>query len=133
LPAPLITDTERIGLSVIFITIAVLSAMSALTDQRPAGRVETLVPQWVYYEWTLTLFLGGVFTILGIWNSRRMMERFGISLALVGCFTYGLALVTIRSDNPRIYISGTLFLLLALVKLIRLMVSTAAAATQGDE
>lgn len=130
LPPQLMADTERIGLSLAFIAVGILSIISSAAE-KPTGLVEATVPPIAYYEWTITLIAGGVLTIIGLWIGHRWTERFGVMLAGTGCLTYGLALLGWAS-NPRQYISGVLFLLLALVKLIRLVVSTAAAASSEE-
>lgn len=120
-----IRDTERIGLSSAFVVIGI-NSLIALREQ---GAFEG-IPLWAYIEWSLTLILGGLFTIWGMFRSMRLLERVGISLAAIGTFTYGIALISINRE--RAIILGIFFLFLTVVKLTRLMVSTAAnAATNG--
>lgn len=126
LPVPLVRDTERFGLSFAFIVIGVLSFYVSLVAPAGSDRLGSIVPWWAYYEWMITFVTGGGATMIGMWTGRRRMERFGITLSGVACMTYGVALVTLGLANPHQLISGVLFLILALVKLIRLCVSSAA-------
>lgn len=131
LPPVVIRDTERLGLSLSFIFLAVASATAAFT-QRNVGRVESIVPPWVYLEWSATLFAGGVLTIWGMLISHRLLERTGVLLSGIGCATYGLALISTAHGDPRTWVVGVLFLILTVVKTIRLLASTAAEATREE-
>ena len=126
LPPVFIRETERIGLSAGFIVIGVTSLM-ALHDQGPLDGV----PLWAFIEWSLTLILGGLFTLWGMFTSQRLVERLGLGLSAVGTFTYGCAAIT--TGYPRATIIGFFFLFLTVVKVTRLMVSSAAnVSTNGD-
>lgn len=129
LPPPLVRDTERLGLSLGFIVVGLLS-LAFLTGGRPST---AQLPAWVVCEWVFTLVLGGALTIWGIWFSKRMTERLGMMLAGTGCLTYGLTLITIGWDeNVRQVLTGALFLIFALIKGLRLAVSTAAVAVLSE-
>lgn len=124
LPKSLITDTERIGLSLGFMAVGATSLM-ALNDH-PQSALAELMPLWAVVEWSITLFLGGLLTIWGIQISNRRVERVGIMLAAIGCLTYGISVLIQGSGRAKVV--GILFLVLFLIKMIRLMVSTASAA-----
>lgn len=121
LPKSLVTDTERVGLSLGFIFVGGAS-MAQVND---TGGIAQILPLWALVEWSVTLFLGGCFTILGIQFGYRALERAGVCLAMIGCFTYSIALFTLPSGRAQVI--AVLFLFLAFIKLCRLIISTASA------
>jgi hypothetical protein len=123
LPRSLIADTERIGLSIAFIFVG-MTSMATIYDENSA--FSSLYPTWVIVMWSITLFVGGVLTIIGMNWSLRLTERAGIMLAGIGCLSYGGTLLAYGSGRSKVV--GVLFLILFLIKLIRLIVSTASSA-----
>lgn len=131
IPPPLVSDTERIGLSLAFVAVGGLSTIFLINqDIRPA-----LYPVWMVYSWTIALIIGGSFTIVGIWRGSRQVERFGMMMAAIGCLTYGTGNISagLEGGPRRLLITGILFVLFAVIKVIRLAASTAASATVNSE
>ena len=126
LPKSLITDTERVGLSLAFIATGVVSLLALDDDNKRSSSIVRLLPEWVLIEWSITLALGGFLTIWGIQKSNRKTERVGMMLAAIGSATYGLSALILGTGRAKII--GVLFIILCLIKLIRLIVSTASAA-----
>jgi hypothetical protein len=122
LPPIFIADTERIGLSLGFV---VIGAVSLSTLDNPSVFTNTYA-KYIVVLWSITLIVGGVLTIWGMYFGKRLTERAGITLAGIGCATYGITLII--GGGGRSILVGALFVVLAIVKAIRLLVSTASAA-----
>lgn len=123
MPRVLIQETERVGLSLGFIVVGVLSLMT-LEDRN--SLFVALYNDFVIFCWSVMLISGGMLTLVGMTRGLRITERAGIALAGLGCLTYGLTLA-IYGDG-RAKVTGALFLILFLIKVIRLLASTASAA-----
>jgi len=121
LPKVLVSDTERIGLSLAFICIGIGTLLNL-------GRPSTLgVTEAMAINWSVTLILGGLLTIWGMVKSHRLTERVGVALAGYGCAIYGATVLSLGQTRSAIIV-GVMFLCLAVIKLIRLLTSTAAQA-----
>lgn len=123
LPKALISDTERVGLSVAFMFVGITSVLT-LGDENSIFSI--LYPVWVVLCWSITLFVGGALTIIGINWSLRLTERAGITLAAIGCLSYGGTLMIYGMGRSKVV--GVMFIILFLIKMIRLIVSTASSA-----
>ena len=127
LPPVLVRETERVGLSTAFIGVGLLFLLSL----PPHADYPSHFPSWLAVELAATFILGGVLTIYGMATARRAQERAGMLLAAFGCLSYSLAIFAV-AHHPRQFVLGVLFLILFLVKVIRLMVSTAASTSEGQ-
>ena len=127
LPPVWIRETERIGLSLGFIVVGVSSLMT-LDEPSAFTRV---YDAFIVIMWSATLIIGGVLTIWGMHFGLRLTERAGITLAGIGCATYGITLMSL--GGGRSMLVGALFIILALIKVVRLLVSTASAAYTNGE
>lgn len=127
LPRVLISDTERVGLSLGFIVVGILS-LSTLNDD---SVFTNLFSRFVVIAWSVMLILGGILTIYGMQVGARLTERAGIMMAGLGCLTYGITLVS--NGEGRTLLVGWLFVVLGFIKAIRLIVSTASAAYTAQD
>ena len=127
LPPVWIRETERIGLSLGFVVVGVSSLM---TLDAPSPFTYAYA-KYIVIMWSATLIVGGVLTIWGMHFGLRLTERAGITLAGIGCATYGITLIAL--GGGRSMLVGALFIVLALIKVVRLLVSTASAAYTNGE
>lgn len=123
LPPTLVRETERVVLAAGITCTGIGSLLATSTP----GTIATVLPVWLLVEWSLTLIVGGVFTLIGMFTGRRTVERAGITLTGLGAVTYAGALAYV--GGPRAWIVALLFLAVSLAALIRLASSTAANAT----
>lgn len=121
LPVPLIRDTERVMLNV---ATGVVGILSLLALGEP-GTISDALAVPLLLMWSATLIVGAVLTLVGIFRSRRPLERSGMMLTAIGCLIYA---ATLSNGGPRAQIVGALFLAIALTKVIRLLTSTVGAA-----
>lgn len=121
LPNVLITDTERVGLSLGFVVTGATS-LAALDEP---GALSDVIGPLAVINWSVMLILGGVLTIYGMAVSARRVERVGLVFSAIGCSIYGVAALLL---GGRASVIGGLFVFLAAVKVIRLLVSTASSA-----
>ncbi len=119
LPRVLVADTERVGLSLAFIAVGSQSLINASRTVAVNG-----VPLTSILMWSISLIIGGIFTIWGMSTGQRTVERFGLVLSAWGCATYGVTVLNV-TDNRSGWIVGCMFILLCVIKLLRLVISTA--------
>lgn len=119
----LVREPERVVLAA---AIFLVGVASLLATQQP-GTIAAVLPTWVLVEWAVTLTLGGAFTLAGMFIGRRLLERCGLALTVIGAFTYAAALVS--QGGPRAWIVALAFLGITTCSCIRLAVSTAVHAT----
>ena len=124
LPRVLVSDTERVGLSLAFIAVGLtsLERINMPATYYSTGAVNIVM-------WSLTLVFGGIFTIWGMATGARATERFGLVLSTWGCLVYGSAALAGATTRGG-WIIGIMFLCLAVIKLLRLIVSSAAQARE---
>jgi hypothetical protein len=131
-PPLLVAETERVGLSVGFIGVGIISILNI--NERPAFGSET-VNHALIINWACTLILGGICTIWGMNKSNRTVERAGLLLSMIGCITYAIVAIFAGTTLTALVVA-TLFLALGGIKFIRLMISSAtrsnAARVNGD-
>lgn len=120
LPRIFLADPERVGLSIAFICVGIVSLANMERDS-------VVFTSAAILNWSATLILGGIFTILGMGLGKRLLERAGITLSMLGCllysgvaFSYGQTFATA--------VIAVMFLCLGMIKMIRLLISSAAQA-----
>jgi len=120
LPPILVRETERVILS-ITVTLVGLTSLMATSE---SGSVSRVLPRWALIEWSITLLLGGAFTLVGMFRGKRMIERVGIALTAVGSITYAATLMAIGPVRGKVI--ALVFFAIAFACLIRMASSTAA-------
>jgi hypothetical protein len=119
----LVRDTERVMLNVATGTVGLLSLLAI---EEP-GTIADVLPLPLLILWSVTLIIGAVLVLLGMWRGYRTVERAGLMLTAIGCITYASALFSV--GGARAQIIGWLFVAIAATKVVRLLVSSAANAT----
>lgn len=122
LPNTLVREPERVMLNV---ATGVVGILSLLVLAQP-GTIATVLPVPLLIMWSITLIVGALMTVSGMFRSSRITERSGLMLTAIGCIIYAFSLFSV--GNARGHIIGYLFLAIALTKVLRLLISTAGAA-----
>lgn len=121
LPPVLITETAWVMLGTAMFGLGLATGLAALAgDSGIMG--QTLVLQLLRALWSLSLFVGGIAHIVGIARSWRIVERLGMSLCIIGCLAYSLALF--GTGRPASIAIAVVFIIFAAGYSVRIMVST---------
>ena len=122
LPGPLIREPERVMLN---IATGIVGVASLLVLAQP-GTIARVLSVPLLVMWSVTLILGCLLTVVGMFRSFRATERAGLMLTAIGCAIYASALFSV--GGARAQIIGYMFLAIAATKILRLLISTAGAA-----
>lgn len=117
LPEPVAANPERILINL----GCVLIGLSAIIGQRSPA-LDRLWP-FPLYEWAVTMLIGGLAVLIGVFRSKRTMERLGLILLLAGCLFYAVLLLVVFGWGGAIV--STIFFVIAAAKAVRLVVSSA--------
>ena len=123
LPQSVVSDTERVGLSLGFIGTGILSLMT-LSDENSV--FTKTYPDLSIIGWSIMLLMGGILTIWGMEKSHRAMEMMGVGMAGLGCLIYSVTLLWLGDGRSKVV--GILFLALAAIKGLRILIAFAATA-----
>lgn len=97
--------------------------ISGLTAVRP-GSLLALWPWWIAYEWAAAMLVGGGCALVGYWKGSRSTERLGYMLIGAAATVYAVGVVIVFGWQG--VTSAVLFVGIALSKLVRLLVGSAA-------
>lgn len=97
--------------------------LTSLLALREPGTIAEVLPVPLLVLWSVTLIIGAILVLLGMTQGWRTVERAGLMLTALGCFTYGSALLSV--GGARAQIIGVLFYGIAATKVVRLIVSSA--------
>lgn len=108
---------ERVALK----TACVLIGLGVLLTPAQPASLRALLPEWVVYEWGITLLIGGLCTLGGIAWASRSVERLGVGLVGLGFLTYGVAVLKVAGVQG--IPGGLLFLVISAACFVRLWMS----------
>lgn len=117
IPRPVAENPERVlvNFACIFMGIAGLAKVQP-------GSLLALWPLWVSYSWSATMLVGGSCGLLGYWRGKLPVQRLGMMLIALACFTYGFALIVVFSGTG--LFPALIFIALGLAKIVRLLVTS---------
>lgn len=119
-PEPLLAYPERVVVNL----AAIIMGIAALWP--PRGGVADLWPDWFAYEWSAAMVIAGLAALHGTWTGYRPSERLGAGLFAVGAAVFAVTAAVYFGFSATA--TATLFGLLSLAKLIRLVRSLAVSA-----
>lgn len=114
---PFIRDPERVVMNFMISLIG----LSSLLVRKPGSLVATW--EWVGPVWSLSMFFGGVFVIIGMWVHKLSLERLGylmifpcvLLFAISAFWVYGIMALVV----------GLIFIGFSVSKAMRLLVTGA--------
>jgi len=117
IPRPLAENPERVLVNV----ACVLIGIAGLASIRP-GSLLALWPLWVSYAWSAVMLTGGLCGLVGYWRGKLPLQRLGMMLIAMACFTYAIALLTVFVGTG--FFPAMIFIALGVAKVIRLLVTS---------
>lgn len=124
-PRILLTDTFQVGFAIAFLAVGLLSLLALFGGVPPGAIGHALPTDLLRIVWGSSLIVGGGFQLLGLQWISRDAERFGMTMTMVGCVIYGLALFAFATTASGL-ILGLLFVSFAAIYWIRLRTSARA-------
>jgi hypothetical protein len=117
IPTPVLASPER----VLLYLCCVFVGMAALWP--PPGSLVDQWPDWAQYEWSVTMVLGGVASLVCQWTDSRFLERFGAAAVALAAVIYAWSLAA-HSGLARTF-TVAIFVSMGVAALIRYLRSTA--------
>lgn len=106
----------------VFINIAVALVGLSGFFARPGTALDRW-PDWIQYEWSVSMIVGGLATLHGYWFDYSPSERMGASLVAIGSAMYGFQFIA--AYGARGIIPALMFFGIACAKVLRLIRSAA--------
>lgn len=108
-PRIFLTDTFQACVALGFVLLGGLSIVALLGGAEPGVIGHALPSDVLRALWGASLMVGGIAQLGGLQVSSREIERFGMTLTMVGCAVYMVALFSFAATTAGL-ILGVLFL-----------------------
>jgi hypothetical protein len=133
LPAFIILAPERVFVGL----AAIMVGVGTFIPGTSSDALESVYYKWLVLEWGLSLIVGGVAKVTGLYMSTkvrsgksrsyeetaRFLELVGAGLIGLGAATYGLTVAWAYGADA--YVAWTVFILMALANWLRILISNA--------